>query len=646
MRGRIILGVIAVTALAAGCGGGSGGSKTGATGAKLPGDGPGEVSKYADQWPAPNGDLLNSRVATTSISASSVKKLGVAWTAPITAAGTFGGFASTPIIAGDTVYAQELDSSVSAYSLATGTRKWRHEFANEPNLGPNGVTLGYGDVFGATSDYAFALDAQTGDLVWQSKKLTRNSHEGIDMAPSVYDKMVYVSTVPGNAKGFYKGNGVGTLFALSADDGSQKWLFRTVPEDLWSPQHKDVNSGGGLWYSPAFDQHGDLYADIANPAPWLGTNKLPWGQSRPGPNLYTDSVVKLDHSSGKLTWYRQVLPHDVYDWDLQLSPVIANTGGKDVVVSAGKVGYVYATDAKSGEPMWKTQVGKHNGHDNDNLRALVGNDVKLPKLPVTVYPGVLGGVETQLAVNDGTVYAAVVNLPTTFVTQETPKIDFTKGSGDLVALDLATGRIKWDTKLPTAPYGAATVANDLVFTTTFDGEVRAFSRDNGNEVWSYQLPTATNATVAIAGNTLITAASVPHGDAKAQIVAFRLGATGGAAPPSTTTAPTHTTTKPSSTTGAGAGPSTSAAAGRQVFSANCAACHALAAANASGNVGPNLDQLHPDAATVAKQVRNGGSVMPAFKGRLSEQQIQAVSRYVAKNANPNAEKPGQGGGTP
>jgi glucose dehydrogenase/cytochrome c2 len=633
----VALGVTAVVVVAGGIGcGGGGGGKAGASGAKLPSDGAPEISDHADQWPAPNGDLLNTRVATSSISAGNVKQLGVAWTAPITAAGTFGGYATTPIIAGDTVYTQELDSTVNAYSLESGTRKWRHEFPNEPNLGPNGVTIGYGKIFGATSNFAFALDADSGNMVWRSAKLTRNKNEGIDMAPTVYDGIVYVSTVPGNAKGFYKGNGVGRLFGLDADSGDQDWVFNTVPEDLWSPQHKDVNSGGGLWYSPAVDRNGDLYADIANPAPWPGTNKLPWGKSRPGPNLYTDSIVKLDHKSGKVTWYRQVLPHDVYDWDLQLSPVIANTGGRDVVIAAGKVGYVYEADAKTGELLWKTQVGTHNGHDNDNLKALNGDLGKLPDLPALVYPGALGGVETQLAVTDKTVYAAVVNLPTNYVDQQTPKLDFTKGKGEVVALDLSSGKILWDTKLPAPPYGAMTVSNDLVFTTTFDGKVLAFDRSSGRQVWSYSLPTSTNATVAIAGDTLLTAASVPHGAAKAQIIAFRLGAHG------TLSTPQTTTTSPATTTPGGQ----TAAAGRQIFSQNCAACHTLAAANASGTVGPNLDQLHPDVATTKHQVENGGGAMPAFKGRLSEQQIDAVSQYVAKNANPNAKGSDQNGGTP
>ena len=68
--------------------------------------------------------------------------------------------------------------------------------------------------------------------------------------------------------------------------------------------------------------------------------------------------------------------------------------------------------------------------------------------------------------------------------------------------------------------------------------------------------------------------------------------------------------------------------------AGCSGCHTLAAAGATGTVGPNLDQLAPNltVAIVAHQVTNGGAVMPAFKGKLSPAQIQAVAKYVTSSA--------------
>jgi mono/diheme cytochrome c family protein len=89
------------------------------------------------------------------------------------------------------------------------------------------------------------------------------------------------------------------------------------------------------------------------------------------------------------------------------------------------------------------------------------------------------------------------------------------------------------------------------------------------------------------------------------------------------------TTSGSTTTASGGGKPN----GKQVFtSAGCSGCHTLKDAGATGNVGPNLDQLKPSKDVVAHQVEVGGGAMPAFKGQLSDAQIQAVAAYVASVA--------------
>jgi cbb3-type cytochrome c oxidase subunit III len=72
--------------------------------------------------------------------------------------------------------------------------------------------------------------------------------------------------------------------------------------------------------------------------------------------------------------------------------------------------------------------------------------------------------------------------------------------------------------------------------------------------------------------------------------------------------------------------------GKTIFQTECSSCHTLKAAGASGTVGPNLDQLKPKEATVVHQVTNGGAIMPAFKGKLSPAQIQAVAKFVSSSA--------------
>ena len=79
-------------------------------------------------------------------------------------------------------------------------------------------------------------------------------------------------------------------------------------------------------------------------------------------------------------------------------------------------------------------------------------------------------------------------------------------------------------------------------------------------------------------------------------------------------------------------PPASAGGAAQLFKDNCSSCHTLAAAGASGKVGPDLDQLRPGPQLVTTQVENGGGAMPAFKGKLTDEQIKQISDYVAENA--------------
>jgi mono/diheme cytochrome c family protein len=97
-----------------------------------------------------------------------------------------------------------------------------------------------------------------------------------------------------------------------------------------------------------------------------------------------------------------------------------------------------------------------------------------------------------------------------------------------------------------------------------------------------------------------------------------------------TTSTSSTTTKPPATEALIGNP----ANGATVFaSAGCASCHTLAAAGATGTVGPNLDQLAPDQATVVTQVTNGGFSMPSFSSSLSASQINDLASYVYQSTH-------------
>jgi outer membrane protein assembly factor BamB len=474
----------------------------------------------------PNADTSNTRYAGGPINSATVSKLAVAWTLPLTAKSEYGSYSSAPIIAGGVIYSQDLDSNVQAISLKTGKVIWTKTY-DSPDQGPNGLVVQGGRVYGATTTSAFALDERTGEQLW-SVSLVRNEHEGIDMAPGYHGGVVYVSTVPGSTTQFYEGEGVGVLWALDGRTGRKLWHFDTVPEDLWSVGNVHINSGGGLWYSPAFDEQGDMYIGTGNPAPFPGTNQFPWGSSRPGPDLYTDSIVKLNATTGKLEWYYQLTPHDLYDHDLQDPPILANAGGRQVVLAAGKGGVVLALDADTGKLLWKRSVGIHNGHDNDGLYAMKHEYSRL-RLGKTVYPGLLGGVIAPMATNGSTVFVPVVNHPVSFSSQTEPQ-ESGPSTGELVAIDTATGTVRWDHKFPAAAFGAVTAVNDVVFATTFSGKLYAFDASSGSVAWESQLPAGTNTGVAVDGDTLIAPAGIALESGQApKIVAYRLPGRGGVA---------------------------------------------------------------------------------------------------------------------
>jgi len=522
-----------ITGAAAGCG--STASPTASSCSATPEASGHGTTASAPGWTLPGADLRNTRDVGGPINSSNVSRLGVAWCVPIPAssAGTPAGYATTPVVVDGVVYTQDLQSNVMAIRLATGQVLWTHDY-NSQNGGPDGVNVAGGVVYAATNHAAVALDAASGKQLW-SRTVTANDHEGIDMAPGYDHGTVYVSTVPVNpGVGQYLGGARGTLWALNARTGAPEWSWDEV-QDLWG--NPGINSGGGLWDPPSFDAQGNLYIGIANPGPIGQTGwppGYPWGTSRPGPNLYTDSVVKLS-PQGKLLWYYQLTPHDLYDWDLQNSPVLTTAHGQPVVIDGGKAGILVELSARTGRLLWKLPVGVHTGHDNDGLlteHATPTSHIPLPA-KFELEPAVFGGVESQLATNGSTTFAAVNNLPLPMtvygaaVTSATFSAAILKATGEMVAVNQDTGKIEWDTRLPSSPYGAAAVTNDVVFTTTLRGDLYALDAATGAILFTTHLSAGSNAPVAVDGDYVIAGAGQALSKTQQPlIIAYQLGAHG------------------------------------------------------------------------------------------------------------------------
>ena len=499
---RSVLGTLAAVPAALLLGSHAGSAPARATALGQP---PPEWGRNASSWPGYNYCLANTRHTTGSpISSRNVGRLRPAWRYPLTGAGFWGVIAAQPLVADGTVFIQELNSDVTAIDARTGKVHWKHP-VGIASPGPNGVAVGYGCVYSVTTTAVFALDAKTGTQVW-SRELTAHDHGGVDIAPQLYDGTVIASTVPLNAEFLGEQPGVaGTVYALDARTGAVRWQWSTIQDGgLWG--HPDINFGGGAWYPSAVDAHGRVFLAVANPGPFPGTTDYPNGTSRPGANLYSNCLVALNGQTGKVCWYQQVAPHDIRDYDLQISPVLGRVpiSGQqtDVVFAAGKMGRVLAFRAADGHPLWSTPVGRH---ENDTGL--------LPDQPVTVYPGALGGVETPLAYDGHQVYVAWVDwaktMSSTTFTFDPSTLD--QGTGGMVALDAATGHPRWTRNFGQMALGGATVSNDLVLTADYAGYIYALNTATGATEWTTRARAGINTTLAIAGDMLLVAAGAGVG---------------------------------------------------------------------------------------------------------------------------------------
>ena len=461
---------------------------------------PPEVASNVNQWPLPNGDYSSTRAARGStISSANVHRLQVAWSRGITRTAT------APLVLDDTVYFQDLLHNVFAIDLSRGDVQWVHRFNTTLYPGPNGVAVGWGKVFAPhtrtlSASILSALDIHTGEEIWSVN--VSGTGTFIGPQPIVHGGLVYFGTT---SNGYAPGT-VGAVHALDQATGEKRWSFQTVEEGLWgNPQ---VNAGGGVWYPPSIDpERGIVFAGVGNPGPWPGTGQFPNGTSRPGPNLYTCSVVALDHDTGELKWFNQVKPHDLFDHDFQLSPILATVriGGedRDIVIGGGKTGTIHAFDRETGDELWKTPVGVHQ---NDDL-------TELPPGETIVFPGALGGVLTPMAYAGGIVYAPVINKGNFF--SPTSRSGLNEETGELTAIAADTGEELWSHEFDFMVAGSATVVNDLVFTSTVDGRIYALDRESGTEKWQYRAPPGIQAWPAVAGDTIVLPAN-------SKLIAFRL----------------------------------------------------------------------------------------------------------------------------
>ena len=354
-----------------------------------------------------------------------------------------------------------------------------------------GAALADGKIIRGTNDgFLLALDAKDGHTLWQKQIADPKEGYFISMAPLVHGNLIYIG--PAGAESAAKG----WVAAFRLQDGEEVWRFNIVPADgepgadTWGPDPAARKHGGGnLWTPMSFDvQKNLLYVPGGNAAPDVYDN------DRPGDNLYTNSLIALDASTGRLAWYSQFVPHDVHDYDVtHVAPVFKTTINgsiRNVIASTGKDGLLRVLDRDSKNIIYSVPFTNR-----------VNVDVPLTTTPVRVCPGILGGEEwngsayyakESLLIVPATDWCAELSKDTT---APDPEKEHSRGAyiggqakfepwsaarGRLTAFDAATGHEKWrhDAAKPLVA-GVTTTAGDLVFTGELTGDLLALDARSG-----------------------------------------------------------------------------------------------------------------------------------------------------------------------
>lgn len=523
----------------------------------------------AEEWPIFGGNTLHQRHSqATQIDKNNVSQLQPAWeyhsgikatfqATPIVQQGVM--YLSLPF--NDVV---ALDAS-----NGTELWRYHHDRIKERGMccGPanRGVAVNDGKVFMGTVDGRLvALDAKTGKKLWDKDvtqgqsgiqediaslagetrgEVAGTSGAGLNMAPMVYKGKVIIG-ITGVGYGLHleapdsdaplgavvgiagKYGRRGFLAAYDVNTGEQAWQFDTIPEQGWegdfvqttadgvtlprdieaekasAAQYADAwrYGGGSAWSTPAIDNETDtLFFGTGNPSPQME------GSSRPGDNLYTSSLVALDANTGKIKWYFQQVPHDMWGYDLASPPVLFTVyrDGKHIpaVGQAGKTGWFYVLNRETGQFLFKSEafVPQQNLFQTPSREGTV------------IYPGVLGGSNwSPVSVDEKRrlVFVAGIHWPVEYKlhqlkgSETEPGLKYSSMSpldtderyGLLSAINIDTGKLEWQHKTPNPLVGGVlSTETGLIFSGEGSGELFALDADSGRKLWSDKTDAGVNA---------------------------------------------------------------------------------------------------------------------------------------------------------
>jgi alcohol dehydrogenase (cytochrome c) len=476
-----------------------------------------------DQWLTYSGALDGWRHSPLDeITPSNVSRLQLLWAHQFGAED--GNIQATPIVADKTIFITEPPNNVVALDAETGREIWKYVRRLPEELPVccgrvnRGLAVLGNKLFLGTLDAKLvALDARTGEVQWEVEVADPSEGFSITGAPLIANDAVIVGVSGGEfaIRGF--------LPAYDAKTGEERWRFHTIPgpgefgHDTW--ENDAWKTGGGpTWITGSFDPDLNLvYWGVGNPAP------VYTGELRPGDNLFTNSVIALDATTGKLAWHFQFTPHDEHDWDSNQTPVLADLVidgvSRKVICWANRNGFYYVLDRTNGQFLRGVpfvEVTWASGLD-DAGRPILTEAANVTPAGVLAKPWVGGGTNwlppsydprTQTFLVHSTESASVyTKSPIEQVSRGQSGLYVGSGSSAaeppvnvVKALDAATGQQKWTyvapkqgTKLDWAYSGVLSTSGGVFFSASA-GVLFALDTATGEELWRAGLGAPTQAT--------------------------------------------------------------------------------------------------------------------------------------------------------
>jgi alcohol dehydrogenase (cytochrome c) len=453
----------------------------------------------------------------SKVTRSNVARLRVAWSWTLPP----GSAEAVPLVRDGTLFVQGFGDGVQALDAKTGDLLWQYSHTLEQGATANqkrGIALWGERLFIGTSDaHVVALDVHTGKVAWDTRVGDFKAREGLTGGPLLAAGRVMIGTT---------GTGVGAkpggpqLVGLDAATGKELWRIGTIakPGDAGGESWNGVpfldRSGASVWTPASYDPATGLaYFGTGNTydtAPLLKPQQP--GMTRDA--LYTNSTIAVDPLTGKVAWYRQHFPNDQWDldWAFERQLVDLPVGGvkRHAVITAGKIGIYDALDARTGEFLFSLDLGLQNivtsidpvtGEKHVDTSLYPGDGKVKMTCPHAV--GVKSYLPAAWSAKQGALFMPLnetcmdafpvpgggkgamntgVNLGIR------PRPDGDGNYGRLQALDLATGKPLWTTRMH-APVtsGVLATAGGVVFASTLDRVFHAYDARNGKELWQARL---------------------------------------------------------------------------------------------------------------------------------------------------------------